>query len=223
MGFDMSGIVPTLPIGNNNNNDAGGFGAGGGWIVFLIIAMMFGWGGNGFGANNGRGGNAATTEDLANGFAQNSILRNLSGLERGVCDLGYQNAQLASGVKEAVTQGIFATQSGFNMLGSKLDSCCCETQRSIDGVKYQMATDTCAIITNQNQNANTIEAAIGKLACELKTQSLEQEIARLNRENHDKEIRELELKGQISQNNQTTAILAAVKAMIEVKSVTPTA
>lgn len=31
MGFDMSGIVPTLPIGNNNgNNDGFGFGAGGG-------------------------------------------------------------------------------------------------------------------------------------------------------------------------------------------------
>lgn len=221
MGFDMNGIVPTLPINNNGNNDGFGFGAGGGWIVFLIIAMMFGWGGNGFG--NRAGGNAATTEDLANGFAQNSILRNLGGLERGLCDLGYQNAQLAAGVKEAVTSGIFATQTGFNMLGSKMDACCCETQRSIDGVKYQMATDTCAIITNQNQNANAIEAAIGKLACDLKTQSLEQEIARLNRENHDKEIRELELKGQISQNNQTTAILAAVKAMIDGKATTPTA
>ena len=56
--------------GGNKNSEGFGFGAGGGWIVFLIIAMMFGWGKNGMGAN---GGNCATTEDLANGFAQNNI------------------------------------------------------------------------------------------------------------------------------------------------------
>ena len=34
-------------------------------------------------------------------------------------------------------------QSGFNTLGHQISDCCCVTQRSIDGINYNMATQAC--------------------------------------------------------------------------------
>lgn len=50
-----------------------------------------------------------------------------------ICQLGYQN------------------QAGLNALSTQLAQCCCDTKAAIGDVKYQMATDTCAI-TNTIQN-----------------------------------------------------------------------
>lgn len=87
----MDGIQPTFPIGGNNE-----FGSSGGIWLFAILALM--WGGGGmFGA---RGGNYATTEDLAvqSNFtrleAQNNALSaSITNLANGICDLGYKLAQ----------------------------------------------------------------------------------------------------------------------------------
>lgn len=94
------------------------------------------------------------TQGLCDGFYAQSnainglgttIMQGFNGVDRSVCQLGYQN------------------QAGFNALGNQLASCCCETKSAIGDVKYQMATDTCAIqntiqnttrdiIDNQNEN-----------------------------------------------------------------------
>ena len=58
-------------------------------------------------------------------------------------------------------------QSGFNSLGHQLSDCCCQTQRAIDGVNYNLATQACDtrraisdstrdIIENQNCNTRSI-------------------------------------------------------------------
>lgn len=75
-------------------------------------------------------------QGLRDGFyAQNTALMNgFHGVDNAVCQLGYN------------------TQSGFNALASQLASCCCDTQRAIDGINYNMATNTCAI---QNTIQNT--------------------------------------------------------------------
>ena len=68
------------------------------------------------------------------------------GVDNAVCTLGYQ------------------TQQGFNNLSHQLSDCCCTTQRAIDGVNYNIATQTNAIQNSMcnntrdiidNQNANT--------------------------------------------------------------------
>ncbi len=86
----MDGIQPTFPIGGND------FGGSGGIWLFAILALM--WGGGGMFGN--RGGNYATTEDLANqsNFTRleaqgNAISASITNLANGICDLGYKLAQ----------------------------------------------------------------------------------------------------------------------------------
>ena len=110
----------------------------------------------------------AARADLCSGFNFNNLDGAVRGVQQGLCDGFYaMNTSLLSGfhgVDNAVCTLGYQTQQGFSSLAAQLASCCCETQRAIDGVKYQMATDTCAIqntIQNttrdllENQNNNT--------------------------------------------------------------------
>lgn len=146
-GFNTEGVMPVMPYGNVNN-DGFGFGAGGGWIVFLIIAMMFGWGRNGFGGfGNGAGGFVAgetmadqfALQDLKNG--QRQIDAGVRGLERGVCDSTY------------------ALNSSIQNLGSQMAQCCCDTNRNIDSVRYDMSKGFCDVVTSGNLNTRDIIAS----------------------------------------------------------------
>lgn len=160
---------------NNCGNGWGGFGEGL-WAV-IILAMIFnggfgfggwgsGWGGNGVNSPAGQG--ALTRADLCSEFNFNNLDNAVRGIQQGLCDGFYaQNTALMNGfhgVDNAVCQLGYNTQSGFNALASQLASCCCDTQRAIDGVNYNVATNTCAIqntIQNttrdilDNNNANT--------------------------------------------------------------------
>lgn len=157
-GFNTEGIMPVMPYGNVNN-DGFGFGAGGGWIVFLIIAMMFGWGRNGFGGfGNGAGGFVAG-ETLADQFALNDLKsgqrhidNGIRGLERGICDSTYAMAQQGSQTREMLGFGLRDLQS-------EISDCCCNTNRNIDSVKYEMSKGFCDAITAGNLNTRDIIAS----------------------------------------------------------------
>lgn len=149
-GFNTEGVMPVMPYGGGMD----GFGSGGGgWITFLIIAMLFGWGRNGLGAGAGgfTGGEVFADQfalqDLKNG--QRQIDSGIRGLESGLCQLGYATAQQGSQTRELV--GL-----GFANLGSKIDNCCCETNRNIDALRYEGAKNTCDIITNANMNTRDL-------------------------------------------------------------------
>lgn len=107
---------------------------GGNGIIWLFAFLLFG----GFGNWGGNRGNSATTEDLASGFnfsalqnKGNEILAAIQGtnqnISNAVCQLGYQSLEHTAG------------------LGSKIDNCCCTTQRAIDGVKFDMANYASAL------------------------------------------------------------------------------
>jgi hypothetical protein len=51
---------------------------------------------------------------------------------------------------------------GFNGLNQAIGDCCCQTQRSIDGVRYDMARNTCDIIQSGKDNTQRI---LDYLAC----------------------------------------------------------
>ena len=151
-----------------------------------LFALLFGWGGNGFGNNNGNGGGAVpymvgstyTDAAIQRGFDNQSVINKLNGIEQGVCNLGYENlAQINNlgmavangfhGVDNAICNLVYTTQQGFNAtqvamlqgqnaLQTQLADCCCQTQRAIDGVNYNMATNTCAITNQMNNNTRDI-------------------------------------------------------------------
>lgn len=139
------------------NNDGGMFGGeSGAW--WIIILLLFGWGGRGFGfGGQGYGGGGcgvpATQADLAAGFNNSAVLSGINGIDSALC-------QGFNGVNTAILQGV-------NSLERQFADCCCATQRAIDGVNYNLATQSCEtrntiqnttrdIIDNANANSRAI-------------------------------------------------------------------
>lgn len=113
-----------------------GFGGGAWWIIILFL-FMFGMGGfGGFGGQNV----ALTRAEMQQGFDTAEVTRKLDGLSYGLSDGFYaQNTTMLNGfagVTAAVENARFAAQQ-----------CCCETNRNIDGVRYDAQKNTCDIIT----------------------------------------------------------------------------
>lgn len=184
-------------IGRDNGGYGNGF-FGGDWAWFIILALLFGWGnnGNGFGGGFGSGngffggydiGKLATTNDVAVGFNNSAVLNNLNDLKLGQAGIQQTLCQGFNGVNTS----ILTSTSG---LQAQIADCCCTTQRAIDGVNYNMATNTCTItnainnaardiVDNQNANyraihdelvANKIEAKNERIA------ELQQQVTALN-------------------------------------------
>ena len=172
--------VPTVISTGGNNG--GMWGSDGIWAI-LLLALLGGrgFGFGGYGGNSGEGafgyqlGKIATTNDVASGFAQNT-------LQRGVDEIILGQAQMQNWINQ-----------GFSGLNAQLSSCCCNIERSIDGINYNMAKNTCDII--QANNANT------QRVLDFLTQ---EKICGLQAENSA-------LKGQLSQNAQTAAIVGALQ------------
>ena len=185
-------------VGRDSSNSGYGNGFfGGEWAWIIILALLFGWGNNsnGFGGFGGRNGfvggydvgKLATSNDVAVGFAQNATLNSLNDLKLGQAGLQQTLCQGFNGVNTSIL-------TSSNTLQSQLADCCCGIQRSIDGVNYNMATNTCSItnaintatrdvIDNQNANyraihdelvANKIEAKNERIA------ELQQQVNALN-------------------------------------------
>lgn len=143
---------------NNGNCNDGGFGFGGGWglwIIMLALLSMFGIGGfgglgfGGFGGMFGGGGfngGGFLGAELQRGFAEQNIIRKLDEQTYGIADAtyalnntmttGFSQAELSRANQQAaLMQQLCAMQAEFQ-------KCCCETQRAIDGVNYNMAMQT---------------------------------------------------------------------------------
>ena len=140
-------------------NNGGGFGNGNNDWWILILFLLFGWGRGGWGGDQGggqRGGvvygggcGCATTQDVSNGFALNNITGGIQAIQQGICDSTYalNNSIMTGfhGVDNALCNLGYQTQQGFNTIGYALKDCCCQTQRAIDGVNFNMAKGLCDI------------------------------------------------------------------------------
>lgn len=144
-----------------------------------------GWGNNG-GNNGGTVpymvGSTYTDAAIQRGFDNQAVVSKLNGISNGLCDgfyavntsilnaqSGVQNAlcQGFNGVNANIMQGNFGLQQainnasvanmqGQNALQAQISDCCCGVQRAIDGVNYNMATNTCAITNQMNNNTRDI-------------------------------------------------------------------
>lgn len=166
MALSENGGVPFTmnvePAGSANRN-GGFFGGDGSWFIILFLVFaMFGWGGYGVGGN-GNGGGAAPGYVLTSDFS--NIERKIDGVNSGLCDGFYQQAQLINGVNQnmnngfaavtsAVTNGFSAAEVArcnaqmafmqqFNAIQTQIANCCCENREAIAQVRYDMATQGC--------------------------------------------------------------------------------
>lgn len=188
MSLSSDGAVMTMPVqpANNCSGNGNGWGFGGDgawWIIILFLFVFCGWGGNWGGNRNGAGNTGGGAIDgyiLTSDFA--NIERKIDGVNNGLCDGFYQQAQLINGVQQNMSNGFMSAeisranqQAAFMQqlfaMQMQQQNCCCETREAIQGVNYNMATQACDtrntvqnttrdIIDNQNQNARAILDAL---------------------------------------------------------------
>lgn len=182
--------------GNGNNN---GWGAEGSWLWFIIVIFaIFGWGGfgNGFGGNGMNGG---VGSEIQRGFDNQAVVSKLDGISNGLCDGFYavQNGmngintnilQTGFGIQQAINADTVANMQNTNALQAQIANCCCETREAIQGVNYNMATNTCALQNTMNSNTRDIidsqnagTRAILDYLCNEKISSLQAENSDLRR------------------------------------------
>lgn len=184
MSLTTSEMTPADIAAVTNNNGGFGFGGDGGawWIIILFLFVFCGWGGN-WGGNGFGGGNSGSVVDgyvLTSDFA--NLERKLDGVNNGLCDGFYAQAQLINGVQQGMSNGFMSAEiSRANQQASLMQqltamqmqsqNCCCETREAIQGVNYNLATQSCEtrnlmqtgtrdLIENQNSNTRAILDAL---------------------------------------------------------------
>lgn len=228
-----TGNCPSVPIvanldGNNGNNWNDGS-----WLWFLIVVFaIFGGWGNGFGGFGG-GTNGGVGSEIQRGFDNQAVISKLDGLSNGLCDGFYamNNSMLTGfngintnimqtgyGIQQAVNADTVANMQNTNALQSQLANCCCETREAIQGVNYNMATNTCALQNTMNNNTRDIidsQQAGTRAILDFLTND---KIATLQAENND-------LRRAASQDRQnallTTTMAAQTNQIIDAVRPTP--
>ena len=170
MSLSDGGVQATMPVAPVNSSNGGGFGWGGEGSWFIIILFLFaflGWGNGGWG-NNGNSGGVVDGYVLTSDFA--NVERKIESVNQGLCDGFYQQAQLVNGTNMAMANGFAqaelsrsnqqaALMQQLNAMQMQAAECCCNTQRSIEGVRYDMAAQACDTRnTVQNATRDIIDA-----------------------------------------------------------------
>ena len=210
-------LADIAAVTGNNRND-GMWDNGAWWIVILLI---FGWGG--FGNFGGNGMNGGVGSEVQRGFDTQAIIGKLDGINSGVCDGYYaQNTAIMNGfhgVDNAICNLGYQTQQGFNTtnialmqgqnaLQSQLANCCCETREAIQGVNYNMATNTCTLQNTMNNNTRDIIDSQNAGTRAILDYLCQDKIATLQAENND-------LRRAASQDRQNALLTTAMSAQTQ--------
>lgn len=197
--------IPVSPVAYTSGGNGGMFGGDEGILgILLIIALLGGFGNGGFGGGFG-GGGVQRDYVLATDFA--TIERKLDSVNSGICDATFAlNNTIVNGnnaLNNTLTQGFAGLNTGMitqgyesrlatNALGMQLAQCCCDIGRSIDGVNYNIATQSCDtrnviqtgirdLIDNQNANYRALHDEIVANRIEDKDAQIAQLTMQLNK------------------------------------------
>ncbi len=177
----------------NRQNDGMFGGNGAWWIIILFLFVFCGWGGN-WGGGNRTGGQGTVMDGyvLTSDFA--NIERKIDGVNSGLCDGFYAQAQLINGTQMQMANGFAQAELSrsnqqaalmqmlYTMSAQQAD-CCCKTQTAIQGVNYNLATQACEtrntiqtgirdVIENQNANARAVLDALTAQRIEAKDEKI---------------------------------------------------
>ncbi|WP_418932277.1 hypothetical protein [Hominenteromicrobium sp.] len=169
MSLSDGGVQATMPVAPVNSSNGGfGWGGEGSWFIIILFLFAFlGWGNGGWG-NNGNGGGVVDGYVLTSDFA--NVERKIDSVNQGLCDGFYQQAQLVNGTNMAMANGFAqaelsrsnqqaALMQQLTAMQMQAAECCCNTQRSIEGVRYDMAAQACDTRnTVQNATRDIIDA-----------------------------------------------------------------
>ena len=134
-------------------------------FIYLVWLAVLGGGGGLFGNRNAEVQGALTRSDLFEGFTSQDVNGQLRGITNGICDGFYA-------VNSSLKDGFYGTQSAIAESRFAAQQCCCDTNRSIDAVRFDAAKNTCEITnaihaegeaTRALINSNTMQALRDKL------------------------------------------------------------
>ena len=147
-GYSLADIAAATGNGNNRNGD----GMWGDWIWIIVLFLFAGEAGAIASAETvqmARDSRVLLPEqDINEGFALNGIENGIRGIQQGICDSTYA-------LNNTITSGFNGVDRSLCQMGYQLQDCCCQTQRAIDGVNYNLATQSCDT-RNTIQNATRI-------------------------------------------------------------------
>lgn len=195
MAFEENTGSPfTMPVTPMYGNGGSGFGFGGDW-AWIILLLLLGWGNNGWGGNGGNGtGNLYPwmnqTETINDGFRDQMLNTNISGIRDAVTGIG---TQLCNGFSQAEISANARQMADMNRsfdLQSQLASCCCENRLGTADLKYAIATEECATRSADQMNTRDIidsqtrgtQAILDKL-CALELDGVKAQLAQAERDN----------------------------------------
>lgn len=215
-----TGNCPSVPIvANLDGNNSGNNWNDGSWLWFLIVVFaIFGGWGNGFGGFGGTNGGVGS--EIQRGFDNQAVVSKLDGISNGLCDGFYamNNSMLTGfngintnimqtgyGIQQAVNADTVANMQNTNALQSQLANCCCETREAIQGVNYNMATNTCALQNTMNNNTRDIIDSQNAGFRSILDYLCQDKIATLTAENND-------LRRAASQDRQNALLTSTMAA-----------
>lgn len=162
MGENIS-VTDALALLGNRTNGNSAFGDEGVLLLFIIL-LFGGWGGRGFGNNQGGGYGAGgiggnelypwlnQTEVINNGFRDQMLNSGITGLQQSVTN-GFAGVQQSlcsgfAGVNQGVSNGFSQTQlamlQGFNGIQAQQAQCCCDNQLAMANQTAALLAEHCA-------------------------------------------------------------------------------
>ena len=164
LGENGLSIADAMALSKDNNDIFGGNST---WVFFLFFLLAWGNGGFFGGGNNASREGELTRAELYQGLGQQDVFRNqsdiareLSAFERDATNnwgnMRYDNLQNMNALQTAMTNGFYNIGNQLSENRFAQQSCCCETNRNIDAVRYENAKNTCDIINANTANTQRI-------------------------------------------------------------------
>ncbi len=177
---------------NGNGNNDGMFGGNGAW--WIIILLLFGWGRNGYGGQNGGGSSGytaqpividsgrsggcgcspcATQADLAAGFNNSAVLSGINGIDSTLCQ-GFSGINLAinqtaRGIDNAICNLGYNIQDGFNGVERGF----CGLSREISDCCCDIKGGIKDIAYGNAMNTSAIQRQISDCCCDLEKANMQ--------------------------------------------------
>lgn len=120
------------------------------WIIVLFIIFAAIGGGEG-----GLFGGKASTAFTSTEFSFNNVERQIQETNKNVTDGTYR-------VTSALCDGFNGVSRQLDQVGYQMQSCCCETNRNIDAVRYEAAKNTCDITNAIHAEGEATRALINQ-------------------------------------------------------------
>lgn len=211
-------VMPVAPMGGNS--------FGGDWSSWIVLFLLFGMFNGGFG---GFGGDGLypwmnNSQNINNGFRDQMINDNITGIRDGIAGLSTQlcggfagvNASIANGFAQAEISENSRQMANMNqMFGvqSALQNCCCENRANIADLKYTVATENCADRQAVSDGIRDILTATQAQTTAILNQLCADKIEQKNDTINQLRSELLYARGQASQDVQTAAIQAGQRAL----------